>query len=276
MSFIIVHISDLHFNSYPKTWKEWSSKRALGAFGLFVRRAREYPIQRAQCLVRTLQERPWDHLVITGDLTSLGLEREFALARETLAPLLTNPEKVTIIPGNHDRYVQEACNPDLFQQYFGLFFDPSGFQGKRLNENWHLIGWDSTHPNDWLTAAGTVKRTTLLQTEKYIQRHSPESRFIIANHYPVWFPEHHKIHRRHELHNLFQVQQWLMKQSQIHLYLHGHVHRNWNRCIQGSNQSLFVVNSASSTSTCLRNQVSTFHQIKLQKKHLSIEPLSYS
>ena len=104
----IIHISDLHFHTYPQNFQECKSKRILGMGNLFFRRVRQYPLQRAKLLVEQILQMKWDHLVISGDLTQLSLEREFSLARETLAPLLKDPERVTIIPGNHDRYVKQS------------------------------------------------------------------------------------------------------------------------------------------------------------------------
>jgi len=89
---------------------------------LFFRRAKQYPLERAKLLVEQIQQLKWDHLVISGDLTQLSLERGFSLARETLEPLLKDPARVTIIPGNHDRYVKQSGGKDYYQQYFGEFF----------------------------------------------------------------------------------------------------------------------------------------------------------
>ena len=97
----IIHISDLHFHSYPQKLSEFNAKRILGTINLFVRRAGEFPLKRAERLVERIQEMEFDHLVISGDITQLSLEREFSLAREVLDPLLKNPEKVTVTPGNH-------------------------------------------------------------------------------------------------------------------------------------------------------------------------------
>lgn len=49
-----------------------------------------------------------DHTVVTGDLTQIGLPAELDAARvwlEALGP----PERVTVIPGNHDRYVGDPA-----------------------------------------------------------------------------------------------------------------------------------------------------------------------
>ena len=179
----IIHISDLHFHKYPKNFCEWKPKRFLGAANTFFRRAGQFPIERSKKLVEQIKKMKWDHLVISGDLTQLSLESEFILAREILDPLLNDKTKVTIVPGNHDRYVVQNINKDLFTKYFGNFFGKKNVHLKEINSDWIIIGWDSAHPNGWLSAAGTVRRSTIVETEKIIQGFSKEKNFIIVNHF---------------------------------------------------------------------------------------------
>ena len=132
MSTSIIHISDLHFHTYPHNFRDWKSKRILGAANLLFRRARQFPLQRAKKLVAEIQKMNWDHLVISGDITQLSLEKGFSRARETLDPLLKDPQRVTIIPGNHDRYVRQATGNDLYNKYFGEFFGKSEIHHDRI------------------------------------------------------------------------------------------------------------------------------------------------
>ena len=77
VSFTLVHLSDLHYNAYPLHWSEWNFKRGLGAANLFLKRAKQHPLSRNRKLVEKVSNMDWDHLVISGDLTQLGLEQEF-------------------------------------------------------------------------------------------------------------------------------------------------------------------------------------------------------
>ncbi len=54
-------------------------------------------------LLRTVLERDFDHLIVTGDITSTADEDDFFLAREIFSNFgLLDSKKLTVIPGNHD------------------------------------------------------------------------------------------------------------------------------------------------------------------------------
>ena len=241
---------------------------------LFFRRARQYPLQRAKLLVEQIQKIKWDHLVISGDLTQLSLERGFSLARETLEPLLKDRERVTIIPGNHDRYVRQSGAKDYYKQYFGEFFGDEEIHVRKLNSDWVIVGWDSAHPNDWSTASGTVRRSTIQATENLLSSFPEKTRFIVVNHYPLTFPEGWEVDHFHELYNLVPVRNWILRHPNIRLYLHGHIHRNWqHRLSRDSAPELLLLNSASSTSRLHPGQKSSFHQIELAGEKVKVSPI---
>ena len=271
----IIHISDLHFHKYPKKIIEWKSKRFLGIANLFFRRARQFPLHRSKKLVEQISRMKWDHLVISGDITQLSLESEFDLARKTLDPLLEDKSRVSIIPGNHDRYVLQNYSKDFFKKYFGEFFGSSEIHFRKLKFGWVLVGWDSVHPNGWLTAAGTVKRSTIKATEDIIKSFPQNTRFIIVNHYPLTFPEGWKFDQFHELYNLLPVKKWVLSHPQIRIYLHGHIHKNWVHNIpREADLELLLVNSASSNSIPYKGQESSFHKIELEGDNVKVFPIN--
>tara|TARA_B100000945_G_scaffold308573_1_gene298429 strand:- start:824 stop:1657 length:834 start_codon:yes stop_codon:yes gene_type:complete len=274
MNSTIIHISDLHFHSYPQKLNEFNAKRILGATNLLVRRAREFPLNRAVHLVETIQKMEWDHLVISGDITQLSLEREFLLAREILDPLLVKKASVTVIPGNHDRYTNGQSDTDLFTKYFGEFFGKNEVHISEINEEWCLVGWDSAHYNDLRTSSGTVRKSTIMATENLIQNFPEQTKFIVVNHFPLTFPEDWKFDRFHELYNIVPVKNWILRNPQIRLYLHGHIHTNWiHRLPRDSAPELLLVNSAASCSKIYTGQSSSFHQIVLEDNNVQVNPI---
>ncbi|EPX57882.1 Metallophosphoesterase [Cystobacter fuscus DSM 2262] len=61
----------------------------------------------ARALVESLLAESVDHVVVTGDLTHQGSQREYKRFRELFAPLL-DAGRLTFIPGNHDRTGEDA------------------------------------------------------------------------------------------------------------------------------------------------------------------------
>ncbi len=99
----IVHLSDIHVWRYTWDPRRLLGRRALGIMELLMGRARRFQLDRLAAVVdRVASLRP-DHILITGDLTTTALPTEFRDAARLLAPLLTDPARVSIVPGNHDR-----------------------------------------------------------------------------------------------------------------------------------------------------------------------------
>ncbi|ATB32466.1 metallophosphoesterase family protein [Melittangium boletus] len=61
----------------------------------------------ARALVESLLSGRVDHVVVTGDLTHQGSQREYRRFREIFAPLL-DTGRLTFVPGNHDRTGEDA------------------------------------------------------------------------------------------------------------------------------------------------------------------------
>ena len=117
----IVHLSDIHFWRYAFHPLRLLSKRLLGTASLFLGRGRRFRLERVPELIERVRSLDADHLLITGDLTTTALPGEFHHARTALSALLHDPAKVTIIPGNHDRYTLRAHRSRRFEHYFGAF-----------------------------------------------------------------------------------------------------------------------------------------------------------
>jgi 3',5'-cyclic AMP phosphodiesterase CpdA len=226
--------------------------------------------------VRQIDRMAWDHLVISGDVTQLGLPAEFAQARAELAPWLARgPGRVTVIPGNHDRYTPGDVEPGPFDEHFGAFAPqgPARFAAKQLTARWWLAAWDSAVPRPVFQACGVVAEATLRATERWLAGLPPGARVVLTNHYPLQFPAYHRAHRYHELLNLEQVRAWIAGQP-IELYLHGHVHHNWVLTQRGQHGPLLLVNSASSSQVPGWRDRSSFHRIRLPEDGPPvIEPL---
>lgn len=152
----LIHLSDVHLQL---DWRRrsLSSSGWRGALGRLELHGlgRHARFEGARASVLRLAEditalNP-DHTVLTGDLSAMGHEDELGLARELLAPLL-RARRLTVIPGNHDRYT-DAPGRRVFERTFGPSLqsdlpehaDAAGFPFVRLLAGGHaLVGLDST------------------------------------------------------------------------------------------------------------------------------------
>jgi 3',5'-cyclic AMP phosphodiesterase CpdA len=163
----IAHISDLHV--LAPSGVEWRrvifNKRMTGYANLVLRRGRVY---RRELLLSVLAAATAqaDHLVVTGDITNLSLEGEYAEARRLLADV-TRSVEVTVVPGNHDIYLPAVYRERRFPHYFRPFMESDlpelaldlqagRFPFVKLRGPAAIIGLSSAVPRPPFVSAGYV------------------------------------------------------------------------------------------------------------------------
>jgi 3',5'-cyclic AMP phosphodiesterase CpdA len=225
----IVHLSDIHVWSYAFNPLRLLNKRAVGMAELVLRRARRFRLERLEAVIERVGSLAPDHVLITGDVTTTALTREFRAAREALADLLADPAQVTVIPGNHDRYTSHAMRDRLFEQWFGAFAPPGPYPWLRdLGREAVILGLDPTRSH--LTATGYLAPEQLARARDLLAGAAPAlaaRRLIVACHYPLAAPPPYRRELAHKrLINAPAVAAWLAGVGP-HLYCCGHVHAAW-------------------------------------------------
>src|SRR5271154_567689 len=105
-AFLLAHLSDPHLPPLPAVrFGDLIGKRAFGYLNWTRNRHNYQRRDVLDALTADLHAHMPDHIAVTGDFVNLALEAEFAPARawlESVGP----PERVTVVPGNHDAYVR--------------------------------------------------------------------------------------------------------------------------------------------------------------------------
>jgi len=202
-------------------------KRSIGVFDLVTGRARRFRLERLEAVVAHAAGLRADHVLITGDLTTTALAKEFSAAREELAPLLADPSRATVLPGNHDRYTRGSVRRREFEKAFGEFAPQPGFPWlRRLDEDTAILGLDPTRSH--LSAKGRLPGDQLDRAAALVS--DPETRparMIVASHYPLAAPEHYRRElAKKRMVNADAVASWLSTIGP-HLFCCGHVHAAW-------------------------------------------------
>jgi 3',5'-cyclic AMP phosphodiesterase CpdA len=222
----IIHLSDIHFWRFALNPLRLLGKRAVGMTSLLLGRARRFRLERIPELVERVNSLAADHILITGDLTTTALPVEFRAVRSALGVWLTDRERVTIIPGNHDRYTLYADHSRRFEHYLGEFAPQHSYPWlRRLDARTGIVGLDPTRSG--ITASGKLPRAQLVEAQQIVAAAGSIDRLVIACHYPAAVPralEHHYTHK--PLVNRASLVAWLRTLGP-HLYCCGHLHAAW-------------------------------------------------
>lgn len=228
----LAHFSDIHLTSPTLEWQfgDWFSKRLTSwmnhrLFGRARRFSRAHEI--IARLIEDLPTREIDHIVFSGDATTMGFESEVRIAAEALrVGDLSIPGLA--IPGNHDYCTQTAAASGHFERYFAPWQ-----QGRRVDDHRYpfaqpvgplwLIAVNAATGNRWpWDAGGAVGSAQLDRLRRLLAALEPGPR-ILVTHYPVCLatgcrePAHHGLR---DLDALLDV----ANGGGVNLWLHGHRH----------------------------------------------------
>ncbi len=230
----LIHFSDVHITSKPLGWRgrDLASKRFTGWLNLQLlgraRRFRHAP-HVAGALVREIKQRQPDHLIFSGDATSLAFESEFRAAARVLAVGDPDMPPALAIPGNHDYYVKKPAKERLFERYFapwqkGERVDDETYPfAQRVGSLW-LIGVNSSSYNFWtFDATGRIGRPQLDRLKRLLAQLSPGPR-ILVTHYPLARSKGQPERRLHGLRDWREAMR-VAAEGGVSLWLHGHLHR---------------------------------------------------
>jgi 3',5'-cyclic AMP phosphodiesterase CpdA len=189
----LVHFSDVHVQLSGwrrRTVRELGPLRAVATIELWKGRGREYDgaVETLRELARIASRA--DHAICTGDLTQLGHPEEFAAAHDALGSLAGDPQRLTVFPGNHDRYPWRGRRSAFFERHFPEHSrtEVSTPLRVRLVGDAALIILDSAGPLCWpVVSRGRVDRAQLDALESALR--APElsgrCKLVAVHHAPL-------------------------------------------------------------------------------------------
>ena len=245
----LVHFTDVHFYVPPGPAGVFG-KRALGLVNLHVvGRAKYFDASSVvgRLVNDALAQRP-DLAAITGDLTAMSSDAEFALARRGFGPLL-DQVPTAIIPGNHDRYTRGSVRAARMEQTFGPWMGGGAWDGARWDEpeitpgepvsrpvvfrigNVSLIATDPCRAT--LRSNGRFPPGALAEVERRVLEERSAGRFVVfLLHYPPL--DGAGAPYRRPGHSLIDVDAVvdMLRRCGPDLVLHGHKHEVWRTGLQ--------------------------------------------
>ena len=198
-TFILAHLSDPHLAYHHDIrLADFLNKRFFGYIKWRLTRKSEHHDDVLAEMIRDVKTFRPDHIVVTGDLTHLGLPAEFAKAKELMATLGSASE-VTIIPGNHDAYVDGALDYRLSEWADYIVSDglkicdgtdttiKAVFPSLRVRDPVALIGASTAQPCSTFLAVGCIGEDQLQRLQNLLIETGQKGlfRIVLIHHPPV-------------------------------------------------------------------------------------------
>ena len=154
----LVHVSDIH---HQLDWRthSWASSGVQGLLGRVelhgFGRLKRFATASAQWarILDDIEAHAAEHVLLTGDLTAMGHPDELEAVHGTMQHLL-DAGRLTVIPGNHDRYVEPRAFERIFAPHLTSdlpeYADAHGYPFvKLLGADVAVVGLDSTRVRGW-------------------------------------------------------------------------------------------------------------------------------
>ena len=259
----LAHCSDLHLLSHDGArWLDLANKRWIGAMNLLSSRSRHYHVDAFDHMIDDMNAEGIEHVLCTGDVTNLALEKEFKFARGKFDRLAGGPEHVTVIPGNHDAYVAEgiAHFATVFDEYHRADSDWQWTDADRdvddpdddlrwpivrMRGELAIIGVSTSRATPWFTAYGRVGPGQLARLRKTLadSRLAGKARLVAIHHPPAGKRAANKIRGLRDHVSFAQV----IADVGADLIVHGHEHQDLTEELAGPAGPIPVRGIASGT-----------------------------
>lgn len=229
----LAHYSDIHVTVSPLSGspRRLLGKRAVGSLNYYVGgRGRHFADveARIRALLDDVDAQGVDHALCTGDVTQMSYELEFERCAELYGPRLAQPERHSLLPGNHDRYTPGACADARFEHWLGALSGGGRYPWRRrIADGVTLIALDVARPNSLLDSSGLCPPEQLERLAEELRDPTLADDFVIvALHYGLLRRDGRRDHRHHGIRNVDALLAVLdAPESRVDAVLHGHMHR---------------------------------------------------
>jgi 3',5'-cyclic AMP phosphodiesterase CpdA len=262
------HLSDWHATSLVGGGRGLlQPKRLSGWASWALRRRRHHSREILAAAIRDVRDQRVDPILVTGDLTHVSLEAEFRAAAAQLATL-GPPDRVFLIPGNHDCYVPVAPERswDLWSDYLAGdapgALDPDiaeclaearrpsraprheDYPTLRIRGRLAVIGLCSAIPTPIFRAGGELGAVQLGRLERLLRRLGERGAFrVVMLHHPIAKSGEPTRRALWDAEALREV----LARVGAELVIHGHKHRRRTSTLSGPHAPIPVVGVPSSS-----------------------------
>lgn len=270
------HLSDLHLSQLDQVRAgDLTNKRILGYISWRRRRQHEHKMAVLERLRERLLASPLQQILITGDLTQLGMPDEYRQARSWL-DRLGAAGQVALVPGNHDHYVRMPWATTGAQWLPYMQSDPQPaptmpdqqreadwahlFPSLRVRDGVAFIGLSSAIASKPFLATGRLGEDQLKRLAQVLAVTGRQGLFrvVYLHHPPLEGVEKHR-KRLLDIQPLIAV----IDAAGAELLLHGHVHKTHLNQMLSQHRQIPVCSVPSASALGLHGEAAAYDLYRL-------------
>jgi 3',5'-cyclic AMP phosphodiesterase CpdA len=231
---ILAHLTDLHMLERDHHKRRGLSRTRLQFLSTGAALDAEARLQRATRMLQLAQRGGADHILLTGDLTEDGVDSQFEMLAEALHASGVEPERVTLLPGNHDAYVDFAAFDRALAGPLQAYRATSHETARTVLSDAVIVPISTTIEGQWFTRSrGAIRPQDIARVRRIASDPSNRDRaLVVAQHHP---PSHHPLFAVEwfdGVDNVAAMRDLLHERSRVHV-LHGHTHRRSTKHLSG-------------------------------------------
>lgn len=230
------------------------NKRLTGYLNIQLRRKSVHKPQAAIAVAKAIRAMDVDHVVITGDVSNLALEREFEKVQRFVEDDLGfSEDRVSLVPGNHDSYTGGAHRSRRFDRTFAKYLqsdvsvaDEGHFPFVKLRGPAAIIGLSTAKPRPPFMASGALGGSQVDALRRALAHPEVKSRTVVVL-------QHHPWHNKGGLHWFLEglwdhlAEADALRHLDRGLLLHGHQHRRVHRKLRTDRGYIDAVGATSAS-----------------------------
>lgn len=231
---ILAHLSDLHMLERDHRKRRGISRTRLQFLSTGAPLDAEARLRRATRLLSLAQRGGADHILVTGDLTEDGVDSQFEMLAEALHKSGADPQTVTLLPGNHDAYVDHRAFDRALEGPLRAYRATSREGTRTVLSDAVILPISTTIEGQWFTRSrGAIRSADVERTKRTASDTVSRNRaVVVAQHHP---PSHHPVFAVEwfdGVDNVAPMRDLLHERSRVHV-LHGHTHRRTTKHLSG-------------------------------------------
>jgi 3',5'-cyclic AMP phosphodiesterase CpdA len=231
---ILAHLTDLHMLERDHHKRRGLSRTRLQFLSTGAALDAEARLRRATRMLQLAQRGGAEHILLTGDLTEDGVDAQFEMLAEALHASGVEPERVTMVPGNHDAYVDFQAFDRALAGPLQAYRATSHESARTVLPGAVIVPISTTIEGQWFTRSRGAIRAQDVSRIRRVASHpiSRDRAVVVAQHHP---PSHHPIFAMEwfdGVDNVAAMRDLLQERSRVHV-LHGHTHRRSTKHLSG-------------------------------------------